>query len=267
MILLTNLVLEITKKCNFSCAHCLRGDAKNEEINLDVLPKIFNKDTIIQNLELTGGEVFFNPKLLNHLVEYIINSGVNIANLSVITNGTCYTKEIDRILKKLDLYLKKCQLISFNRLLGDTIGIELSIDKFHQDEMERIKNINYNLYKKYKYNISLLLESKYFDTYRENEKIINLGRAKNLKIKKYEPAEFEICYTENGLINNALQVSGVEVNIDGEVKYTNGENLLKKDLKDIIKEHGRNCKNELEFEKEYEKCLKKVLNLKESKDM
>lgn len=267
MILLTNLVLEITKKCNLRCAHCLRGNPKNEEINLDLLPKIFNKNTIIQNLELTGGEIFLNPKLLNNILDYIINSGVTIINLSIITNGTCYTKEIDNMLKKFDLYLQKCQLISFNRLLEDTIGIELSIDKYHQDEMTRIKNTNYNLYKRYMDNTNLLLKSNYFDSYRENNKIINLGRAKNLKIKKYEPAKFEIYYTENGLINDALQVSGVEVNIDGEVKYTNGENLLQRNLKNIIKRHGKSCKNELEFEEEYDKCLKKVLNLKESKDI
>lgn len=56
-----NLNLMITRNCNISCKHCLRGDAENESISDEVLKVIFKPGTVIQHLQLNGGEVFSRP--------------------------------------------------------------------------------------------------------------------------------------------------------------------------------------------------------------
>ena len=35
--LIDNLILEITRKCNFQCKHCLRGNSQNKNIDFDVM--------------------------------------------------------------------------------------------------------------------------------------------------------------------------------------------------------------------------------------
>lgn len=36
-----NLSLEVTRRCNMNCEHCLRGDAQNMDADLALIPKIF----------------------------------------------------------------------------------------------------------------------------------------------------------------------------------------------------------------------------------
>ena len=39
---IANLVIEVTRKCNLQCAHCLRGEAQDIEISEAVIDKIFH---------------------------------------------------------------------------------------------------------------------------------------------------------------------------------------------------------------------------------
>ena len=36
-----SLVLEITRRCNMSCEHCMRGEAQNIDMDLSIIDKIF----------------------------------------------------------------------------------------------------------------------------------------------------------------------------------------------------------------------------------
>lgn len=36
-IAIDNLVVEITRKCQLKCAHCLKGDAQNVDMSVDVI--------------------------------------------------------------------------------------------------------------------------------------------------------------------------------------------------------------------------------------
>ncbi len=82
MLNIVNLSLEVTKRCNFKCRHCLRVEAREEDLN--VINKIFKRGVIVQNLEFTGGEVFIVPDLFHKIVDRIISSG------AIVTNGTYY---------------------------------------------------------------------------------------------------------------------------------------------------------------------------------
>ena len=57
------VVIEITRRCNMCCAHCLRGDAENVDINSKYVDAFFNsfKDgAFISNITFTGGEISLN---------------------------------------------------------------------------------------------------------------------------------------------------------------------------------------------------------------
>ncbi len=51
-----NLVLEITRKCNAKCIHCLRGNAQNLTMSQEVIDAVFSKIDRVSSLTLTGGE-------------------------------------------------------------------------------------------------------------------------------------------------------------------------------------------------------------------
>lgn len=54
-----NLVIEVTRRCNMCCTHCLRGDAQDLDISDEVL------ETVARNIQpssvtFTGGEPSLN---------------------------------------------------------------------------------------------------------------------------------------------------------------------------------------------------------------
>ena len=53
-----NLIIEITRRCNMACAHCLRGDAQNIDIDPSYMLKLLRDNNIdyISMVTFTGGE-------------------------------------------------------------------------------------------------------------------------------------------------------------------------------------------------------------------
>lgn len=257
MLIMVNCSLEITRNCNIRCAHCFKGEARDENIDLRVLSKIFNPNTVIQNLEFSGGEVFLRPEIFTEVVNFIINSGVILLHANIITNGTCYNQKIEESLKKLNIYIKKCQQLTLVRM--NSIDVELSVDTYHQEELKKIKDINPQLYKEYKSNILNLINSEFFSDYRDNEEIIDKGRAKNLNnIKKYKPYQSKLYYFVSGSI---MEASGVGVNVNGYVKKTTNGSLFENDLVDIIKNNGISCMNEVDFNRKYKQNIDNMKHL------
>ena len=57
---ISDLVLEVTRRCNMSCAHCCRGDAQNCDITHKVIDDAFANLSGIGSLVFTGGEPSLN---------------------------------------------------------------------------------------------------------------------------------------------------------------------------------------------------------------
>ena len=52
-----NLAIELTRKCNLKCNHCMRGNAENKEMSNETLDRIFEEISTI-------GFKIFSVKLL-----------------------------------------------------------------------------------------------------------------------------------------------------------------------------------------------------------
>ena len=262
MLLIDNFTLDITRNCNFRCEHCGKGEACNENIDMNILPKIFNKDTIIAQLQFSGGEVFLNPKLLDKIIDFIINSGCNIRSLDIVTNGTCYTEEIYKILIKMYNYIASCHFNGYYQKPNELVSLELSTDEFHKKEIDKVKEKNFLLYKQYMENIKRLMNSKFFYSFRENDAIIRSGRAKNLNIKTYEPLIMDIIYAKEDDFN---RIWHIDMDIYGNVRNVGDMegptlgNILSNDLLQILESNGFRCKNSKEVEKY---ALKMINNIK-----
>lgn len=271
MLIIDNFTIDITKNCNLKCAHCAKGEACNENIDMNILPKIFNKDTTISQLGLSGGEVFLNPKLFEQVIDFIINSGCNIQSLDIITNGTCYTEEIYRILVKMYNYIVSCHFYGYYQKPNELVSIELSTDEFHKEQIEKLKESNFELYKQYMENIKRLMNSKFFYIFRENPAIIRCGRAKNLDIKTYEPLRGDVIYTKT---DEVTRVWHIDMDIYGNVRYIGDlegfplGNILTEDLLQILENNAVRLNDSSEIEKHALKMINdiNILNSKARKE-
>lgn len=59
-----SLILEVTRRCNMCCPHCLRGDAENMDADIDLIPQIFEGITEVGTLTFSGGEPSLNTKYI-----------------------------------------------------------------------------------------------------------------------------------------------------------------------------------------------------------
>ena len=71
-ITLTNLVLEITRRCNMKCEHCLRGKAQAIDMDFEIINRIISQTDSICGISITGGEPSLNAKAINHF-RYSLN--------------------------------------------------------------------------------------------------------------------------------------------------------------------------------------------------
>ena len=119
------LSVALTQKCNLTCRHCLRGEARNSVIKDETIYKIFSQINKLNMLLLTGGEVFLHPEKIITVSEAIIKNQTKIKRISIVANGTIWnekTKEALRCLKSVS-----------------QPDVAISSDLFHKEELKRLK--------------------------------------------------------------------------------------------------------------------------------
>lgn len=124
-----NIVIEVTRKCNLACDHCLRGCAQNMNIKLEYIDKLFEiiseKNIDYINLTLTGGEPSLNLKALKHIYTKLKYYNINLNSFYLATNGISNNnKNFISIL--LDFY----SLVDYK----DEFRVDISDDVQHQYE-------------------------------------------------------------------------------------------------------------------------------------
>ena len=128
-----DLVIEVTRRCNLECYHCLRGKAQNLNIPLDLIPKFlkFNDITSIGSLTLTGGEPMLNVKAMNNIIKYIHNENIYVAMFYMATNGSQWSNEF---LSSLGILFE---------IVNDKeqFQIKISRDQYHYTDIDRRWNM------------------------------------------------------------------------------------------------------------------------------
>jgi hypothetical protein len=132
--------IEITRKCNEVCAHCLRGPAENIDINNSIIDAFLdNNITLIEELLITGGEPTMNGEGLEYFVDGLIKRNITIGTYKVIVNGTNWSESFGRAIRKLDAYTREKGWKDTYLPLIPNIGyILISQDKFHMEAKEEV---------------------------------------------------------------------------------------------------------------------------------
>ena len=68
---ISDLVIEVTRRCNFNCDHCLRGSTQRKDMDISICEKLVSELQLrrkIFALTLSGGEPFLKPQLMRNII-------------------------------------------------------------------------------------------------------------------------------------------------------------------------------------------------------
>ncbi len=121
---LQNLIIEVTRKCNIKCEHCLRGNAQKMVIDTKYIDSLLDQVEYIGNICFTGGE----PSLATHIIEYTLSElkrlNIRIGFFFIATNGVNVPEEFVIACLKLYAYCEE----------KDMCQVAISNDSYHARE-------------------------------------------------------------------------------------------------------------------------------------
>ena len=84
----SRLDIEITRKCNRRCAHCMRGEAQELTITEEIIDCIFDSVADVQYIVFTGGEPLLEIEKMIYFIKRLIKSQWSTRCIEFTTNGT-----------------------------------------------------------------------------------------------------------------------------------------------------------------------------------
>jgi len=222
---LSSLVLEVTRRCNMACDHCMRGDAQNKDISTTVIDRLL--DSVeghgIGSVTLTGGEPTLNVPAIQYFVDQVQSRKIGVGSFFCVTNGKVESLPLVHALIDLYAYCDEPEM-SF---------LAMSHDAYHETVQKS----------------KLYSALKFFNTEghgpASEEAIIREGRARENGFGKrqYRQEEWDID-AEDGSeyvsVNNTLHIAvngNVMPGCDFSFARVDRErvgNVLREPLKDII---------------------------------
>jgi organic radical activating enzyme len=125
--ILDNLIIEVTRRCNLQCCHCLRGEAENIDIDLKYVEEIFSKIDGVNILTFTGGEPSLVVPKMVQILQIAKDEGIKINNFYIATNGTNSSDKFIKFLMDMYLYC----------INNEITQVDISNDCYHDiDEIE-----------------------------------------------------------------------------------------------------------------------------------
>lgn len=175
-LIIDELCIGVTRKCNNRCLHCMRGDAQNVDLSLEDIDTLFHNEDFeirgINSLVITGGEPTMNSSAIIKIINEIIEQEIALKSFTMVINGRIYKQELADSLNTLYHYSKSC---SDN---GD-FDLICSLDQFHKKPSEN----NLEAYQKLPF---------FWGMFRNlpNEDILRIGRAAENNLGSLEMNSF-----------------------------------------------------------------------------
>lgn len=116
-----NLILEVTRRCNMHCAHCLRGNAQSIDMPPNLIKNVLKTIDGALSVTFTGGEPSLNVPAIERFFEEANKANKLPLYFYVVTNGLENQVKLASTLLKWYPYMedKEC------------CGIAMSRDKYH----------------------------------------------------------------------------------------------------------------------------------------
>lgn len=187
-IIFSILIIEVTRRCNMSCKHCMRGDAQNIDMDLYILDKFLSnfKNCFVREILFTGGEPTLKPEIIAQTLRLIKKYNITVKFFAIITNGKNLSDETIDIIN------------------SNNFSIAVSVDDYH----EKLTDFDYSQLRKIKAYFPKKFEA-------NNHNLYNLGRAKENNIGVQEKPRFDLCFSKYH--DNLVLTSKILCTCDGDV--------------------------------------------------
>lgn len=120
-LVIDQLVVEVTRRCNMRCAHCLRRDARDVDLDEKHIRALLDQTTSISSVTFTGGEPSLAVPVMRRFYELAGEASVTPYSFYVVTNGA--ENQLELATCCLEMYAA-----SEDR---DVCGVALSVDDYH----------------------------------------------------------------------------------------------------------------------------------------
>lgn len=128
---INDLIIEVTRRCNMQCPHCLRGDAENIDMDIKYVDILFSKIDRVSSLTFTGGEPSLVPHIINQILDLAEKHNVYIDRFYLVTNGKKISMEFIQVL------LRMYEMVIDNSGDEDYLLVNYSNDCYHNDGEEK----------------------------------------------------------------------------------------------------------------------------------
>ncbi|MBO5376522.1 MAG: radical SAM protein [Bacilli bacterium] len=243
-----NLGLIVTERCNLNCQHCLRGKCSDKVMSDEVIESTLSQFCYISNLAICGGEPTLALDRIEKIFSYIIDNNIIVDTVTMTINGTNYSEDFLKILEHMQEY------VNYKKLAKSLVTFDISWDKFHYAEIERL-----GFLPEYLENIKKYARSKFFLEFRKlSGKLFREGNAANLDEQDTVPLKpmnlflsypgksilgglFVTSNRESGLCNIGplitVNVDGIitecDASIDNQRNLYNYGNVLSDSIEDV----------------------------------
>lgn len=150
-----NLIIEITRRCNMECEHCLRGDAECTDIDEKFIDKILEDIEHIRTLTFTGGEISLHPMPILYTLQKCKELNITVDSIYCVTNAMLYNQDLmnylilwqEYILQENNNYHSDCingdwledyerdikPMFDFTPYDMRPVTLAISFDEYHED--------------------------------------------------------------------------------------------------------------------------------------
>lgn len=121
---INNCIIEVTRRCNMRCYHCLRGDPQDKSMPREYLQKFLSQVRHISDVTFTGGEPTLpsGMKVINDFIDICLTHNISVGNFYMVTNAKVWRPQLP------DLISRLYSLCGEN----DISAIDISTDQFHE---------------------------------------------------------------------------------------------------------------------------------------
>lgn len=136
-IVFDSLAIEVTRRCNMNCEHCMRGNSQPIDINPAYLTKFLSHVDYVLDITLTGGEPTMVCDIIHSILASFISAKVPVENFYVVTNGKVVP---DSFILAMINWWTYCDD-------NEISGVALSIDKYHEkipdENIKKLKALSF----------------------------------------------------------------------------------------------------------------------------
>lgn len=122
-----NFSIEVTRRCNMACSHCMRGNAMTLDISHAYIRNMLSRVRAVHNINITGGEPSLNVKAMRYLLSHLKHREIHVDRFYIVTNGSLSSISHEFI-------ETCCALYDYQTEKVEDTGrcmLELSDDRFH----------------------------------------------------------------------------------------------------------------------------------------